>query len=575
MDPVTNKDMAFRKLCAERFTTAIVISVGLQYLLAIAVLIFVNFDLLHPMSWIADTMRLLLSPYTWLVSIPASAAFIFHGLALAKTCLLENRYYPTVFESWCRGLVNRSYLLLTAGIMGCLTALFFTRFLRAEYRLLVVTEVNDRSSTVNERFLYLLVSGLFAGSYFYFSRESDSLSTQTSERRVQGERKNFRQDLGMILFDSIRQSFVPTLIYLCFYYTLVWLFRGRSAQLLGKEVSTAYGFYRTATDLRLQLYTWLVFAMILAKMKLMLRLFRIFVYEPHEFIISVGSYQKQSKTSEPVLSEALDYRQIPVIQLLAAEDLCTIGKESNNSRRCLFYQLTDPGGHPLNWRHMCDTCLKLIRDFTHELHESIGGIDLSPSPPMVMMGGRLRPTTSTDIDRLLRQQYNQNFGIRSLSAPVLPNAGGTVPVANADICASLKNAISLTSILERFPIYQYLFVESKTAKSCHLLSVKSELIVKVTEGLSTLACHSLQEDQYGVVQDDLPNIVHVLLELKKVIEKISAIKLDVKKNKRNDNSIKGVVTNSLSLIGETFAPYLNDLVFEPNDLQALRGIDRD
>uniref|UniRef100_A0A182MKP1 Nucleoporin NDC1 n=1 Tax=Anopheles culicifacies TaxID=139723 RepID=A0A182MKP1_9DIPT len=443
MDLVGSKDLAFRKICTERFILSICYSLLQQYLLVTIFLLFINFSILHPIGWIIGTVRLLVSFYPWIASFPLAVAVTVHGIVLAKSCLLESRYHSTYFLKLYRNLIQRSVLLLTNGTIGCLTAWLYTRFLRDEYRLLFLPSDQEDTVLLNDRFVYLLMSGVFGGSY-YFVREQPN-------------------------------------------------------------------------------------------------------------------------------PDALAYKQIPIVQQLAADDLFTIAETQDNIRRKQLFALTVPGGHPNNWRRVYEVCMKLIGDFTQELNHSIDGIEPKPVPPMVLMGGVLRPTASMDKERFMKKQYNQNFGIRSLSTPTLAASSGNSEHHGKSHGKAVDKVISVAMMLKRVPGYDFLFIESKSSKSYYLLSVQSQLIVKVTQSLVAIASRSLAEDTYGVLQNDLPCIAHTLLELKKVVDKIGSINLDVKRVDRNYIALKGAIKKSLYRFTIAFGPYLKHLVIEPEDIKMLQA----
>uniref|UniRef100_A0A182RDZ1 Nucleoporin NDC1 n=1 Tax=Anopheles funestus TaxID=62324 RepID=A0A182RDZ1_ANOFN len=571
MDPVGSKVLAFRKICTERFILSICYSLLQQYLLVTIFLLFINFSILHPISWIIGTVRLLVSFYPWIASVPLAAAVTVHGIVLAKSCLLESRYHSTYFLKLYRNFIQRSVLLLTNGTIGCLTAWLYTRFLRDEYRLLFLTSEQDETVVLNDRFVYLLMSGVFGGSY-YFVKEHPNPGAADFPIILLPKVAQYWNNLSSVLTKSMKKSVIGMFIYMSFYYTFSYLFRQKLASLLGgvrlQGDSTLYSFCNVVMDIRLLLYTWLFSALILSNIHLMHVLFRIFLTEPQHFSLETSIFQAND---EPLLADALAYKQIPIVQQLAAEDLCAIAGAQDNLRRKQLFALTVPGGHPNNWRKVYEVCMKLIGDFTQELDLSIEGIEPKPAPPMVLMGGVLRPTASMDKERFMKKQYNQNFGIRSLSTPTLAGTNGNSEHHAKFHGKAVEHVISLAMMVKRVPGYDFLFVESKSSKSYYLLSIQSQLIVKVTQSLVAIASRSLAEDTYGVLQNDLPCIVHTLLELKKVVDKIGSINLDVKRVDRNYIALKGAVKKSLYRFTTAFGPYIKHLVIEPEDIKALQA----
>lgn len=98
MEPVPSRDLEGRKICVERFIYAILYSVGAQFVLLASFLLLVNFSLLHPLAWLVDSFRLLVSLSTWLWIMPLVSAVIVHGIYLAKSHLSGVKYCPTRFQ---------------------------------------------------------------------------------------------------------------------------------------------------------------------------------------------------------------------------------------------------------------------------------------------------------------------------------------------------------------------------------------------------------------------------------------------------------------------------------------------
>lgn len=450
-------------------------------------------------------------------------------------------------------------------MIGFLTAWLYTRFLRDDYRVLFLPKDNG-SSVLNEKYLFLLLGGTFAGVYYFIKNklEKPCLNFPVIQ---QSRYQQIRAHLYSMVYRSLFKSFVPTLTYVSFYYTFnCFYFRYKLANAFHgvslAEESSLGALYSVLTDVRLVLYCWILSSQILTNMNLMQVLFHIFLTEHRQFLVERTSLANDSQVT---LVEALACEQIPIIQQLAALDLFTIADSCDPTRRSRLYALSVPGGHPYNWRLVSGECIRLIKDYTSQLSKSIEGATLKPRPDIA----KLRPTASMDAEKLLMKQYNESFGIRSLSTSALPTEA---PQPDAIISKMVDRRLtSIRESLLSIPGIQYLFVEPKTAKTCHLLATQSQQIVWITQALSSLASHSIREDQFGVVQNDLPLIIRTLLQLKQVLDKVGSIQLDVKKIDRNYVALKAATKRSLYRISAAFADYLNDIVLEPSDVKALLG----
>ncbi|XP_055639963.1 nucleoporin Ndc1 [Toxorhynchites rutilus septentrionalis] len=565
VETISSREIECRKICIERFVYAILYSVGAQFVLLTVFLLLVNLSLLHPITWIAGSFRLVFSLSTWLWIMPLISAVIIHGMFLAKSYLSEIKYCPTRFQQLYRTFKQKSILLSVNCVVGFLTAWLYTRFLRDEYRVLFLPSEKG-TFILNEKYLFLLVGGTFAGIYYFLKTKNDEYSLNFPPIQ-QPRYLQIRAHLYSIVYQSMFKSFVPTLVYVSFHYTFSCVyFRYKLAALFYgvklAEESSFTSLYSTVADIRMMLYCWILSSQILSNMSLIQMLFHIFLTECRQFPLEKSAMVDDSAVS---IVEALASDKIPIIQQLAALHLFNISEDCDPAGRVPLYALSIPGGHPYNWRMVSGECIRLIREFSTELSKSIEGVAPKMRPEM----SRLRPTASMDAEKTIMKQYNESFGIRSLSTNGLP---ADSPQQSGTMCKAIDRRLdSFRATLRSIPGIFYLFGESKTAKTCYLLSTQSNQIVWTSQALASLAARSITEDQFGVVQSDLPLIIRTLLQLKQVLDKVGSIQLDVKKIDRNYVALRAATKRSLYRISYAFADYLNDIVLEPSDVEAMHG----
>lgn len=107
------------------------------------------------------------------------------------------------------------------------------------------------------------------------------------------------------------------------------------------------------------------------------------------------------------------------------------------------------------------------------------------------------------------------------------------------------------------------------------------IIIWSTQGITDLACASLTEDQYGIVQKDLPGIIATLVQLKQSLDKLNKIPALSKKVAGYDDfnfKMKGAVTmavkRSLFNINKTFGKFLSDLPLNREVVMYLQTINK-
>lgn len=69
-------------------------------------------------------------------------------------------------------------------------------------------------------------------------------------------------------------------------------------------------------------------------------------------------------------------------------------------------------------------------------------------------------------------------------------------------------------------MFSHIYKENTNYKTEQLF-VDSFLVINALKGLSNLAMHSFTEDEYGIVQQTLPDIINTFIELQKILEKFN------------------------------------------------------
>jgi nucleoporin NDC1 len=290
----------------------------------------------------------------------------------------------------------------------------------------------------------------------------------------------------------------------------------------------------------------------------------------------------ESSGYELNLVEALSADKIQIVQQLAALDLYYLSDSKNGQRRQQFYQLSVPGGHPYNWKHLSDQCLRLMKNYTNALATAIetekdfgmlGRPVTTPSYYNTTLLGRPMTPATEMAEKILNRQFNELSGIRNLMQhQENQSTYETVDSAqqNAVFLTIQKRIDSCRQSLLNAPGFYYLFNESKNSKISFILS-QSPTIISITKGLTAIVTHSITEDRYGVVQNDLAPIIKTLLQTKVVLEKIGSNNVDVKKVDRNYIALKNATRRSIYRIATVFADYINDLALDTNDLKILQN----
>lgn len=565
---VLDKETECKNLQKERFTYAIFYSIAIQYILLLVFLLFVNFDLLHPINWLKSTLLILISIKTWLWTIPLISTIVLFGIFNMKPFLKERIYYRSRFSKLVQTLPQESIILFLNAWIGIFTACLYKRYLRDDYRYYLVSEEKESEVLLNERSVFLVFNGLFMGVYYFFKMRNPEQMIVFPVVHI-SKYAALREQLYSALYNSVFKSFVPLLNYICIY----TLFSKSIFQLFGYLLTfenldkSYFEHFTSILDVRLLFYSWILSSQILGNMHLMSQITNILSTEPKDFPID--------EKNELNLTDALSYGKYQITEQLAALDLFMLSEKTVSHRRKLFYALSIPGGHPNNWKRLVNLILTKVDNYSDDLTKSLEKISANKANNNNL--GRIdfsQPILQSEIaDKLFIRQYNERFGIRSMIHNE-PNGTSTLQ-ANGEkpkVSAITEKVNALKYKILSNPLISCIFGETHNRKLCFLLTHHSQTIIWITQGLSAIVANSIEEDSYGVVQNDIKRILKSFIKLKTVLDRIVAINIGVKKiDDLNYAALKSAVKRSLYRITHKFVKYFDDLMLDPEDLRALQS----
>ncbi|KAH8383386.1 hypothetical protein KR009_008405 [Drosophila setifemur] len=572
---VSSTNNASKLLLLGRCLRVVLLSVLIQFLLLSIFLLSVNFQLLHPLDWVAGTLRLIYSWYTWFASIPLVVSVIAYGICLCQQHLTERPYCPTRYR-WLLHYGPRKLLFLGAHLLvGFLTAWLYTGYLHTDYQHLRYKCYGQ--DCLSAYHVYLLGMGLAAGCYYFVSvhmRQEVSIEFPIVELS-RGEK------LRELLYDSLTRSLVrsvlPTLSYTLIFWLIGPLFCRKLSHILSLDLDDRLeGFFGIATNVRLLFYGWLLTAQILSNMDIMRSLYGLLLSEDLPLVVAKQRDAFPNEQEVTVVA-GLGVCNVYVVQCLAAHYFYKLALRKESTQRAEIFQLTEPGHRPANWRSLCDQCLAILGSFTDELTESmqkisvLKGAQSLPLPPQTDF-----TSASLMAEKMLLRQYNQMHGIRSIVSPgreesVERPADGIRHVPNWCERVSKQLEQAMHRLVNRVPGIVYLFNEPEGAKTSYLLA-NSLPVVYMTQGLAHICVASLTEDPYGVVQNDLPAIIKAMNKLRNELDKLSNIMGNLRAPSSSFNVLRSALRRSLYAICHAFGDYLDDLLPQGEELCQLQAL---
>lgn len=205
-----------------------------------------------------------------------------------------------------------------------------------------------------------------------------------------------------------------------------------------------------------------------------------------------------------------------LLTLLSLQNLCESTCESADIRRELF-SLSIPGGHPHHWNKLQSVTLKTLQDMNADLGKLF-------KPPAENKEESKEPQTSTPL--------HPNFARRVVSPNMRMLAPANAKTEKSDVDKLAKaptpppkwvenlNAQwkSFMSSLSKRPLIGWMINEPQDLAYRQIFT-KSQSAIYSAEILSYVVRASIEEDGYGVVQKDLPEILTNLLKLEEAVDR--------------------------------------------------------
>ena len=186
----------------------------------------------------------------------------------------------------------------------------------------------------------------------------------------------------------------------------------------------------------------------------------------------------------------------PLFNLLTLQSLAR-QTATNSSTRCTLFSLSQPGGHPHNWKAVSKVCHESV----NFLCTSITSI-VSPKAPTPSSPPKLIPVAQISSPNMRRLAPVSGTKLEDITVP--PSISPAKLLSN--------NIASFMTSLKKQPLLA-LFFKVKDDADIRAVFCKSQATIWSVDILSHLVANSIVEDKFGVVQKDLPEILTSLLTL--------------------------------------------------------------
>lgn len=555
---ITYKDLLLKKL-----SQSVISSIGSQVVVILLYVFLCNFNIFHPVDTAVSTLIVFTSFSTWISLLPILGIIFAQSIICGKDYVYESSYNLTRIQQIISVFSIHNWLILLLNVIVGGTLMWLLMHLNGGSGDLFTSASN--TSYLNESSLYLIVGGIWNGIYYFaktFVSDKQLLFPILPQKKI----LQLKSKLWPLFKESCIMSIASCLFYIILYSIWGEVLYNKICHFFEVEQN------KNVMGIKIYIFLWLYATLYYYNMILMKTFFNLFLTEPVIFPLV--------KVSEPslYLQESINMSNVPILQSLACFDLLTLAQWSK-SRRGVLFTLSQPGGHPHNWNSLVENVLKLLTQYIDILNRSIATSETAAK------------TSSSEIVETIQSnlQFSNKFdNLRNMSLIANPTGTDIIDLTRDSVPLSTfpkqllekckKRIHEMVSILKIILGINFLFEKLPHANIQQLL-YNGHVIIWSTQGIAELVCVSLCEDNYGIVQKDLPAILTTLINLKHSLDKLNKMPTLTKKAAGSEDfnfkmkcALSSAVKRSLFNIYKTFESYINELPLNKDIINQLQTI---
>jgi len=493
------------------------------WLISFKFILFFLINPFHPIWAFLDSIQMFFSP-----------RFLFY-LSVINAMILWSSYKhsqnftvtPSVFHSWSKLMQSciRPNIVLSLtqfSIRGTSIAWCLTKIFWPQYSSIFVSCMDHGSEfCLNFDHMFLLGSGTFTGFILGLQYHFSSGSCVTFPIIFKEHFCQIKEKMSSLAVKSLTEAF-----YTLKYYYLMCI--------LMTVTIPGLGLASISNIISLMLFgsaVSIAFFNILSN-SIMLRIFNVYLSGP---LPSIPIEQLLSSLSA----------KEELLRLLSMQSLSKLAANSPNTRKVIF-SLSQPGGHANNWKAVSQSCLESIE----VISSSIASLTQSPKQSQ-----NAPITPPIDVHHLLSPNMRR---LAPYTSDKIEDVSIQPTVSPAK--QILDNFGTMFDLLKKQPVISILFKVEPDAKMRSVFCLSQRAIWAV-DSLSYLVAHSITEDNFGVVQKELPSILKSLLVLDQMIygpRRNGSGDVDLKLK----NELKGIVKCALYRIAINFGEHINSIPLE-------------
>ncbi|KAI8577581.1 hypothetical protein K450DRAFT_301851 [Umbelopsis ramanniana AG] len=549
---------------------------------------------------LTGTAKKLLSPEIWIFSLALSVVSCCLLFVRKSQTTVRKNSYPTLWsEIVSRITKSNTWLsILPYTISGFILTRMYMNVLHDEKYtedLLIYPQGNRYGARqLNEQNIFLSMFGLVLGTVYGARRILNDRNLIKFPAVQQAKRHVVKSEIATIAHNSAQFSFRVIvgnyILYLVFRRTIYW-HGAHIAGLFTKMLDTpivSFGWFNVYLFLQLYLsgvlttFSWDLFD----------QLYDIFLTQP--LLVS-----QLATDANSCLLSGLQMHQKPFIQALSYSELARISK-SEPARRATIYNDIGTDNGISAWKKISQECMKTIDEVKNTVIAEYKRPDIIPSP----IKNRLDIVAEKTLNIKRISPIEQEMLTSRVSRkPIMAYQDEDVEDRTGDILRSIAELPKMLPVthskattvadsfnledpkkelegwlarihgyIRQWPIWNQVFARGLVRKVQSLFP-SSQITLYAIESLSNLTSASLKEDEFGLVQRDIPAVIDCMLGCLQEVESLmynppasySALTAssDSRITIREPLQIINALKSGLYQIIIEFEPYLSEFKVQP------------
>ncbi|GAB1606776.1 nucleoporin NDC1-like [Argonauta hians] len=373
--------------------------------------------------------------------------------------------------------------------------------------LAVPCTTHSAATYLNDNKLFLLTAAIYQGLLFHLRFYTNHYNYTPFQIIQQAKFFQVKSQLVPVFYQCAGQVLKQLLCFYVIFYFLGDIPRDLTSHLCRLSICPATSLSSIQSLLQPQLFlqSFLLGTFVYFTWHLAAILLKTYLTESYEFRVEAGL----DHLSDKCLHNALTCNTNPWIQYLGFLDLLQLSKFSFTRRQVLF-SATFPGCHPKNWNQIYQVCLQNLRrlkDATQEFNHNALFQAAIPQKNTPSWFHRENLSTGRYMKATSLGTLNHNESDTGMLSPHRENKPTKI---------SLQTKI--VEFLKKKPVFGYFLRELPDAAPRKLFS-QAQIHIWTVEAMSRLVAASFTEDSLGIVQQNLPEILTVLISLYENVER--------------------------------------------------------